>query len=134
MLFRLVKRRRGIFCCTNPSINPPILKSQWLAAGIPPPAAAFGAALTLVTWVVVEVERVSAVALNMLVSTSFPAEPPVICRTESSGISRATTGEPPVLAPEEWDLPTGMSLLSQAREGREQQGKEKTLYCASNWI
>ena len=40
----------------------------------------------LVTWVVVEVERVSAVALNMLVSTSFPAELLLIGDTERSSV------------------------------------------------
>lgn len=80
-----------------------------------------------------EVERVSAVALNMLVSTSFPAELLVIYQIESSSISGATTEESPVLAPEELGPPTGGHLLSQAQEGREWQGKKETLHCASTW-
>lgn len=83
----------------------------------------------MVTWVVVEVERVSAVALNMLVSTSFPAEPLEICGTESSGVSGAGAGEPPELAPEElgpshWDAPT------QPSAGGESAAREKKRHCA----
>lgn len=71
-------------------------------------------------------------AVNMLVSTSFPAEPLVICRTESSSISEAATGESPVLTPEELgnshqDAPT------QPSTGGERVAREKkTLHCASN--
>lgn len=94
-----------------------------------PPAARFGAALTLVTWVVVEVERVSAVALNMLVSTSFPAELLLICRRESSGINRATTGEPPMLAPKELG-PSHRDAPTQPSTGRESgKGKKDTALC-----
>lgn len=63
-------------------------------------------------------------ALNMLVSTSFPAEPLPICRPDNSSISGATAREPPVLAPEElgpshWDAPT------QPSTGGERVAREK---------
>lgn len=95
--------------------NSTFLKLRWLSSA-PFLAASFGDALTLVTWVVVEVERVSAVALNMLVSTSFPAELPVICRTEQQcqqGLPQGSLylGLAPLALPKVWDLPTGTMLL-----------------------
>lgn len=68
-------------------------------------------------------------ALNMLVSTSFPAELLLICRRESSGINRATTGEPPMLAPKELG-PSHRDAPTQPSTGRESgKGKKDTAVC-----